>query len=216
MDYKGVIFDFNGTLFFDNDKHVLAWNKISNEIRGHDISDEELHDKFNGVPNAKIIDYLLDGKASSKDVDKYSKLKEQYYREFCQNDQETFHLVKGSYQYFDYLKSNNIPFTIASASIKENIDFFVKSFNLDKYFDVNKIIYDDGSYENKIAMFKDAARVIDTDIEDILVFEDSLSGIKNASSAGVNKIVIVNNDDYANLPGVILTVDNLENVNNKL
>ena len=27
--YKGVIFDFNGTLFFDNPKHVLAWGKIS-------------------------------------------------------------------------------------------------------------------------------------------------------------------------------------------
>ena len=27
--YKGVIFDFNGTLFFDNDKHglvILRWN----------------------------------------------------------------------------------------------------------------------------------------------------------------------------------------------
>ena len=30
---KGVIFDFNGTLFLDNDKHVLAWNRISQELR---------------------------------------------------------------------------------------------------------------------------------------------------------------------------------------
>lgn len=26
MEYQGIIFDFNGTLFFDNDKHVKAWN----------------------------------------------------------------------------------------------------------------------------------------------------------------------------------------------
>lgn len=26
-NYKGVIFDFNGTLFFDNPKHILAWSK---------------------------------------------------------------------------------------------------------------------------------------------------------------------------------------------
>ena len=26
--YKGVIFDFNGTLFFDNPKHVLAWERF--------------------------------------------------------------------------------------------------------------------------------------------------------------------------------------------
>ena len=45
VDYKGVIFDFNGTLFFDNDKHVLAWNEISRLLRGCDITDEELHGK---------------------------------------------------------------------------------------------------------------------------------------------------------------------------
>ena len=28
MDYRGVIFDFNGTLFFDNDIHVKAWGEI--------------------------------------------------------------------------------------------------------------------------------------------------------------------------------------------
>ena len=35
--YKGVIFDFNGTLFFDNPKHILAWSKISQDIRHHGI-----------------------------------------------------------------------------------------------------------------------------------------------------------------------------------
>ena len=57
--YKGVIFDFNGTLFFDNPKHVLAWGKISEEIRHHGISEEELHEHFNGVPNNKIIEYMF-------------------------------------------------------------------------------------------------------------------------------------------------------------
>ena len=52
---KGVIFDFNGTLFFDNDKHVKAWGAISRLLRNKDITDEELHKHFNGVPNQKII-----------------------------------------------------------------------------------------------------------------------------------------------------------------
>ena len=40
--YKGVIFDFNGTLFFDNDKHILAWGEISKMLRGKGITEEEL------------------------------------------------------------------------------------------------------------------------------------------------------------------------------
>jgi beta-phosphoglucomutase len=43
---KGVIFDFNGTLFFDNDKHVKAWGAISRLLRNKDITDEELHKYF--------------------------------------------------------------------------------------------------------------------------------------------------------------------------
>ena len=43
---KGVIFDFNGTLFFDSDKHVLAWGKLSEDLRGIGISSEELQTHF--------------------------------------------------------------------------------------------------------------------------------------------------------------------------
>lgn len=88
VDYKGVIFDFNGTLFFDNDKHVLAWNEISRLLRGCDITDEELHGKFNGTPNDQIIKYMTDGKASIEEVKEYSSKKEAFYREFCKKDKK--------------------------------------------------------------------------------------------------------------------------------
>ena len=75
---------------------------------------------------------MKNNQATKEDIDYYSKLKEKYYRQFCKEDQATFHLVEGSYDYFKQLKEQKIPFTIASASIKENIDFFVESFHLDK------------------------------------------------------------------------------------
>ena len=55
MEYQGIIFDFNGTLFFDNDKHVKAWNEISKILRGKEITLEELHTKLNGTPNIQNI-----------------------------------------------------------------------------------------------------------------------------------------------------------------
>ena len=66
---KGVIFDFNGTLFFDNDKHVKAWGAISRLLRNKDITDEELHKHFNGVPNQKIIQYMKNNQATKEDID---------------------------------------------------------------------------------------------------------------------------------------------------
>lgn len=213
---KGVIFDFNGTLFFDNDKHVKAWGAISQLIRGHAISDVELHKHFNGVPNNQIIHYMLDGKETSDDLEKYSKLKEEYYRQFCKEDQSSFHLVKGTEEYFDSLKNQNIPFTIASASIKDNIDFFVQSFNLDKWIKPSTIVYDNGTYENKIAMFKDAAKIIGVPIEECLVLEDSASGINNAYQAGCRNIIVIDSankkDEYSSMPGVIQVIDDLSSL----
>ncbi len=107
------------------------------------------------------------------------------------------------------MKEKGIPFTIASASIKENIDFFIESFGLDRWIKPEDIIYDDGTYENKIAMFHKAADVIGVDMKDIRIYEDSNSGIRNAYDAGCEQIVVIcdkeNEEEFMLRPGVIET-----------
>ncbi len=194
---EGVIFDFNGTLFFDSDKHVLAWGKVAEEIRGYGIGDEELQQHFYGVPNNRAIEYLLQRECKEVELNKYSELKEAYYRDFCRADKERFHLVAGANELFDRLLERKIPFTIASASIKPNIDFFVESFDLQKWFDPDKIVYDDGSYENKQKMFLHAAEVIGVPLDKCLIYEDSESGIRDACAAGCRNIIVIDSMNVA-------------------
>ena len=212
--YKGVIFDFNGTLFFDNDKHILAWGEISKMLRGKGITEEELLEHFNGVPNQKIVTYLLGREGIAEEVEKYSQLKEEFYRRFCLEDQEKFHLVDGAVEFFNYLKEKEIPFTIASASIKANIDFFVKEFKLAKWINPEDIVYDDGSYENKVAMFLDAAKKLGVDIKDCMIVEDSVSGIYSAYLAGCRIIMVIDSsgkaEEYKSLPGVVKVISNFK------
>ena len=208
--YKGVIFDFNGTLFFDNDKHILAWSEISKMLRGRGITEEELLEHFNGVPNQKIVSYLLGREGIEEELEKYSQLKEELYRSFCLEDKERFHLVDGAKEFFDYLKEREIPFTIASASIKANIDFFVKEFELGNWMNPENIVYDDGSYENKITMFQDAAKKLGVDIKECMIVEDSVSGIYSGYLAGCRNIVVIDSsnraDEYRTLPGVVRVI----------
>lgn len=215
MEVKGVIFDFNGTLFIDHDKHQIAWNKMALLLRDKAISQEELYTKLNGVPNKEIIRYLTRVPLSNQQIQDYSLMKEQFYREACLNDQEHFHLVKGVEAYFNLLKQQEISFTIASASIKENIDFFIHSFHLDKWIDVNTIVYDNGTYTSKEAMFLEASRRLKVNIEDCLVFEDSLSGIKQAYQAGCKQIIVMNStesENYRELPGVVQIIHDFNEV----
>lgn len=194
---NGIIFDFNGTLFFDNDKHVKAWSKAAMEIRGTGITEEELHTHMNGMPNKMIVRYLNGGKEDASLEDHYSYLKEEYYRDFCREDVENFHLVKGAEALFDDLQANGIPFTIASASIKPNIDFFVESFHLDKWIKPEDIVYDDGTYENKIAMIHKAADILGVPEEKITVIEDSKSGVNSAIGAGVKDLRLMDSGHIA-------------------
>ena len=210
--YKGVIFDFNGTLFFDNDKHILAWGEISKMLRGRGITEEELLEHFNGVPNQKIITYLLGREGIAEELETYSRLKEEFYRRFCLEDKEKFHLVEGAVEFFNDLKEKEIPFTIASASIKTNIDFFVKEFGLAKWINPEDIVYDDGSYENKVTMFRDAAKKLRVDIKECMIVEDSVSGIYSAYLAGCRNIVVIDSsnkaEEYKFLPGVVKVIQN--------
>lgn len=194
---NGVIFDFNGTLFLDNDKHIKAWNKIAMELRGTGITEEELHSKMNGVNNKYIIRYLNRGKEDDELEAKYSSLKEQYYRRFCKEDTKNFHLIEGAVQLFDQLKQKNIPFTIASASIKDNIDFFVENFHLDRWIDPETIVYDNGQYKDKEAMFLQAARNIHVPVDQICVIEDSLAGVNASIKAGIPDIRIIDSGHIA-------------------
>ncbi len=194
---NGVIFDFNGTLFLDNDKHIKAWNKIAMELRGTGITEEELHTKMNGVNNKYIIRYLNSGKEDDELEAKYSSLKEQYYRRFCKEDTKNFHLIEGAVQLFDQLKQKNIPFTIAYASIKDNIDFFVENFQLDRWIDPETIVYDNGQYKDKEAMFIQAARNIHVPVDQICVIEDSLAGVNASIKAGIPDIRIIDSGHIA-------------------
>lgn len=52
-------------------------------------------------------------------------------------------------------------------------------------------MYDNGTYENKVTMFKDAAKLINVPLEDCLIIGDSKSGITNAYVAGCKNIIVV-------------------------
>lgn len=104
MDCKGVIFDFNGTLFWDSEKHETAWKEFSKEIRGVELNEEEFKTKVHGRTNELILKYIMGEDCDKDKIDELSKEKERVYRELCKEDKENFRLVPGANEFFDYLK----------------------------------------------------------------------------------------------------------------
>lgn len=190
---KGIIFDFNGTLYWDSQLHYDAWREFSKILRGKEFSDEEMRDKMFGHTNEDIIAYAIGKKPSKEMVEKYAKEKEFLYRKRCKLNLDSFKLAPGATELLDFLKENNIPRTIATMSEWDNVEFYIKEFHLEKWFDLDKIVYSDGTIPGKPApdIFKIAADKIGLNPKDCIVFEDAIAGIKSAQSAGAGKIIAV-------------------------
>ena len=188
---KGIIFDFNGTLFFDSEKHLEAWREFSKRVRPYPFTDDEMREHMFGRTNEDIIGYLLGHKPEPELVEKLGKEKEAVYRGMCRKDMKNTHLAPGAVEFLDYLKENNIPRTIATMSEKDNVDFYIETFNLEKWFDLNKIVYADGTLPGKPApdIYIKAANMLNLEPKDCIVVEDALSGLEAGYRAGAGMII---------------------------
>lgn len=193
MKNKGIIFDFNGTLFWDSQKHYDAWYEMSKKLRGTPFSDDEMIHHMFGRTNENILTYALGRKPSKEEVEKYSVEKELIYLDMCKKDEKNTKLADGVEDFLDYLCENDIPHTIATMSEKMNVDFYIDVFNLEKWFDIDKIVYSDGKIPGKPApdIYLIAAKNIEVEPKKCTVFEDAISGIRAAEAAGVRRIIAV-------------------------
>ena len=190
---KGIIFDFNGTLYWDSKLHYDAWREFSTLLRDKPFTDEEMREKMFGHTNEDIIEYAIGRKPTKDMVEKYGKEKEALYRKRCLLDPENFKLADGAIELLDFLKENNIPRTIATMSEWDNVEFYIKEFQLEKWFDLDKIVYSNGTIPGKPApdIFLIAAEKIGLAPKDCVVVEDAIAGINSAKSAGIGKIIAI-------------------------
>ena len=144
--------------------------------------------------------------------------KEALYREMCLNLDGDFRLSPGAPELLDDLVKHNIPLTIATASGKKNVDFFVEHLHLEKWFEIEKIVFDNGKIPGKPApdLYLAAAEKLNLHPEACVVVEDSRSGIQAAHHAGAGWVValgpVETHSSLVRLPGVDQVITNLEQI----
>jgi beta-phosphoglucomutase-like phosphatase (HAD superfamily) len=219
---KGIIFDFNGTLFWDSQLHYDAWRMFSEKLRGYPFTDDEMRKYMFGRTNKDIITYCT-GKVPSDDVvEKLAYEKESLYREQCLKDKEHFKLAPGAVEFLDWLTENDIPRTIATMSEWQNVEFYIKEFNLARWFDLDKIVYSNGKIKGKPdpEIYQIACRNLGLPPEDCIVIEDAVSGIESAHRAGIGKIIAIasleSHELYKQFDYLYQIVDRFEEIDKSL
>jgi beta-phosphoglucomutase-like phosphatase (HAD superfamily) len=146
-----------------------------------------------GRNNKEILEYFFSRPLPIDEVDLLCEQKERIYRALCLGDPGSLHLAGGLPGLLNAIKDCDIPMTIATASRKSNVDFYVEQFHLGRWFDVGKIVYDDDTFPGKPNpdIYLKASRIIGVEPMRCIVFEDSVSGMQAAYNAGIGRIIAV-------------------------
>ncbi len=123
-----MIFDFNGTLFWDTEYHRQAWGAISLRLRKKPLEKEESH-HLNGRTNAETIAYLLGREPREEEVFRISKEKEELYEGICIANRP-LSLAPGACTLFGRAIQAGIPLAIATSAGQDNIRLYEAWFSL--------------------------------------------------------------------------------------
>jgi len=149
--FKGIIFDFNGTLFLDSPLHEKAWIEMAVELRDKKLTVEEFRIHGHGRTNKTIIQYLLGYLPEMDELERITEQKEKYYRELCLQNSQDFKLASGAEWVLNKAKELALPITIATGSYARNVEFYFQYLNLGKWFRREWVVLDDGTYPGKPA-----------------------------------------------------------------
>jgi len=214
MTFKGAIFDFNGTLFWDTPYHDRAFD-IFLAKRGLHLTDEEKRIKIHGKGNPDIMRTIFGNQLTDQELEDLTQEKELIYRELCVDELK---FADGAEDLFNFLASKNIPQTIATSAGIENVAFYFEHMGLNRWFSLDKVAYNDGTLRGKPEpdVFLAGAEKLGLKPSETVIFEDSVPGIIAAEKAGAGLIYIVNSygENYSRFSYDIIT--HFDSVDRKL
>ena len=199
MGKKGFIFDLDGVIVDTAKYHFLAWRKLANSL---DIDFTEVqNEQLKGVSRVKSLEKILEWGNTSVSEDKFMELmvrkNNDYlsYMEKMTNDE----ILPDVPKILNFLKSEKQPISLGSAS--KNARVILQKVNLFEIFDA--IV--DGTNVSKAKpdpeVFLNAAKELNMQPENCIVFEDSVAGVQAANNAnmisiGIGEKEVLHEADY--------------------
>ncbi|MBO5682795.1 MAG: HAD family phosphatase [Clostridia bacterium] len=199
MKLRGVLFDFNGTLYFDSRMDISALNLVFGEYGAPKREVSYIVSEIFGRDNATVFRQNVKADATAEEISVFSRRKDKIYRDVCLTDANASSLTLGACEMLDELKARGIPYCLATGSSRENIEFFMTHLGLDRWFDLDRnVVHADKSFPSKPApdIYRIAAQRIGLSPEECLVFEDGRSGIISANLAGAGAVILVHEEGY--------------------
>ena len=202
---KAVLFDYNGTLIDDDDINDEAWIATINELSEGKLNAKDFYVDYIGVRNVPFVEAIfreLDLPYDEEKIMYWAKLKETKYYHTISRRKKRDHLKPGAEELLYYLKNQNYPINMCTASLDVNVDFYFDYLKLGRFFDRDLVVYDDGISYDKKDMYIEGARRLGVEVKDCLIFDDSPASIRKAVEAGCENLVVIKKENNPDLPQI--------------
>ncbi len=202
IDYKGVIFDLDGTIL----DSLSVWKKVDRKF----FKKRNMNMPVNYTKNINSMT-LLETAKYTKDIcgiddsieDIISEWKETAYYEYKNNVK----LKYGAYEYIMFLKENNIKIGVATTCEKKLYEVCLKKHKIYSLFDT--IV--DSTLVNRGKSFPDiyelCAKNLGLAYKDIIVFEDVIEAIKGAKKTGMKVYCVYDKNSLEKLDDMLNVSD---------
>jgi HAD superfamily hydrolase (TIGR01509 family) len=173
--FKGIIFDIDGTLTSTNELIFASFNFITKKYLGRTYTNEEILKWFGPTEDVILKEFCGDN---------YEKAREEYYK-FYSDNHYMADIYPGVKEILEELKSRGVLLSIYTGKGREATSITLKKLGIYGYFDL--IITGDEVKEHKpspegIEIF---LKKFNLNKNDVIMIGDSPSDIKAARAAGV-------------------------------
>lgn len=181
--FKGYIFDCDGTIADTMPLHFRAWTLAMEEVGGQ--FPEDLFYQWGGTPTITIVTQLNERFGLKMDALKTSRRKEDHYLKMLHEVlpiEPVLEIARRMHGVF--------PMAIASGGHRELVEGTLKAIGIFDIFDAVVCAEDCERGKPSPDPFLEAARRLNVPPEDCLVFEDSPTGIEAAKAAGMAYVFV--------------------------
>jgi HAD superfamily hydrolase (TIGR01509 family) len=200
-DQPAVVFDFNGTL--SDDEHILfdIFSDLFSRHLGWAMTAAEYRDQLLGRSDREIVERALQlhGRAGDDTVDELLSLRKAAYKNRVAEEHP---IDRTTVEFVNILTGNGFPVAIVTGAQRDDVLAVLQSSPVGDAFGVLVAEEDVTMGKPDPEGFLTAARLLGRRPGDVLVFEDSVPGVRGALAAGMHCIAVGGSDPSAELLAV--------------
>ena len=189
-EIKAAIFDFDGTLVDSEHYHYNSWVEVLNDY-GAELDYDFYIKTYAGTPspiNAKAIIEQFDLPISGEDLTyKRERMAEKLVKE------SEVEFMPYAIETLDLFKEKGIPIYLVTGSPRNNVEFLLGKTGIAKYFKFTITRTDVKNSKPDPESYLTAIEKINLPKENMVVFEDTRTGVASAKAAGLECLAIQGN-----------------------